>query len=380
MEEFVLCIDIGTSSVKSALVGFKGKVICFHQIKYSDFPEACKIAEIWENCVTILVNSIRRKIKTKWERVKGVCISGNGPTFVLQDKTTFLWNHKVDFEIPAFGKSLFLPRLFALKKLYPQQYLHSQFVFSGPEYLIYSMTGNAVTILPQHSFSDFYWPRENLNQFESSGIFEDDLKKLPPFVLSGTIAGLCKNSRFNLDNLPVICGAPDFVSALVGTGTIESGKMCNRAGSSEGFNLCTSFPMAAENIRCMPSIINGLWNASTLIPDSGSDVYDLFCKKISNKIKFENYCSKINSAFTTLKNCAALNNQNFPDNFVITGGQSKIKGGIKLKKKLLGSKINLAQIPDAELLGNGCIGFVALGKYDSLQNAVKNIVHLRKLI
>ena len=74
MEEFVLCIDIGTSSVKSALVGFKGKVICFHQIKYSDFPEACKNAEIWENCVTILVNSIRKKIKTKWERVKGVCI------------------------------------------------------------------------------------------------------------------------------------------------------------------------------------------------------------------------------------------------------------------------------------------------------------------
>ncbi|MBP5436960.1 MAG: hypothetical protein J6Y30_03145, partial [Treponema sp.] len=261
--------------------------------------------------------------------IDAICISGNGPTLCGRDGQTLLWNADIcdtagtsvlsanagasgtgtsgadicatagtavlSANAGASGtavssantKSLYIPRILGFAKRFPSYWQQKDCtVFSGPEYLIYLLTGKALSILPEERFLEAYWSKSG---FEEAGLSTKDaeiaMQKLPPFVPPASIAGtLTKEAASFLggikDGIPVVCGAPDFISALVGTNTLRAGLFCDRAGSSEGINLCTSKPVVGQGIRTLPSIIPGLWNASVLLPESG-ERFSAYREKIS---------------------------------------------------------------------------------------------------
>jgi xylulokinase len=57
--------------------------------------------------------------------------------------------------------------------------------------------------------------------------------------------------------------------ALIGVGAVEPGIACDRAGTSEGINVCSPLSPAAGELRVLPHIREGLWNVSALLPVSG---------------------------------------------------------------------------------------------------------------
>lgn len=360
MIKTVLCIDIGTTSLKAGLITVDGEVVSISSKKFSN-PQNRFIATEWIEALKILLKDMSPDIKSG---IQGLAVSGNGPTVVSSNGMTLRWNEDVDYtaidvDLALTAPSLFLPRILSFKKLFPQEFERSEYIFSGPEYFIYELTGKAITILPEQRFQSAYWNDSSLHKLGLS------LEKFPSYVTTGELCGrLTKEAAVQLElnvDIPVIAGGPDFVVALIGTNTLQPGNICDRCGSSEGFNFCIPSFIKDDEVRSLPSVIPELWNISVLIVESSG---------ISEEKRFD-FAKK---AVSVLKRIAEVNNIKFPEKITVTGGQAANEKLMQDKAKILGVKLVACQCPHAELLGDACAGWYGLGKYKSLQESANAIV------
>lgn len=404
MSTTILCADIGTSSLKTAFIDETGKILAYARKTFL-FRYTEHAAEEWMNSLKALCTEMTLQLGGNTPVIEGICISGNGPTLVGETGETLLWNAPVEQK----GPSLFIPRIIAFKNKYRMAWAFGKYIFSGPEFLIWKLTENAVTILPEERFISAYWTKEELI---NAGLTEKETEKLPPFVAPGTCAGsLCaKAAEFILPSLPglspdakVYCGAPDFIAALIGTNTLVPGALCDRAGTSEGINLCTEKPVTADNIRTLPSVIPGLWNASILIPDCGSRFalykqkiermtartsipYPEFIKEILSDEKCQENPSllegrslmqiildELKDGFECLKNAALENGCTLPVKMTVTGGQAKNDIWNKMKSEALGIELVVPECTDSELTGDAILALTSMGIFDSIQSAADKI-------
>lgn len=423
----ILAIDIGTSSLKAGLIDEEGRLLAFERERFVKEKPAKMWLEAFCLCAKKIFQEQNHKTPT------AISISGNGPTlaFVHCQKNgelapdILLWN--APLSEPGSqnyqGKSLFIPRILAYfasfsNSIQTIEKLRSiKKIFSGPEYLVWQLTGIAHTLLPEPRFQAAYWTDEEL---ESYGIAKH---LLPPFIKIGEQSGSLKDEFFPIfthkkdetPQIPVFCAGPDFTSALIGTNTLEPGQICDRAGSSEGFNLCTEWPLVSnytdENaptysqIRNLPSIISPYFNASTLIPDSGIRFSKMKKQSAFSKKSYSEYvefllkntdeagyktmidlASECKFAFDVLfdsftkeakkHNC----NKKIEREFVVTGGQAKNEAWLRLKAKIMDVRILVPSCLDAELIGNAAIAFWGLKMYNNLPEAVKTLASIKTII
>ena len=296
--------------------------------------------------------------------------------------------------------------MLAFKDKFSDVWKKSGLVYSGPEYFLWLLTGESCTILPEKRFESAYWNKQLLLE---SGFSNDEINKLPSFTEpSHKVAGLSRKASSFLgaeefgikEGLPVFCGSPDFISALVGTATVKPGILCDRAGSSEGINFCTAVPLEGEKIRTLPSVVPELWNASVLLPDSGSK-FDSFKLKIERELgkqieysvlvqeiiesdgtnasldqgKYLMIQTALNlkDAIGILKDAAEKKGVPFPDEMRVAGGQAKSALWNQMKADITGMKISVPSCPDAELLGDAAFAFTALKVFSSLTCASESL-------
>ena len=435
-----LCADIGTTSLKAALVSDKGQVLSFSKIEFTSTDKS-KIALEWFEALKESISALKKNqieslsenknlvdSKTGTLNIDAICISGNGPTIVSEDGTTLLWNAPVDSSLipdikkilppelsEKFSHSLFLPRILAFKNLYKKQF-ENQKIFSGPEYLIWSLSNSQITILPEDRYEAAYWNDQVLTAIGGSTPNSSSPEKnestainsspsMGPFVKPGFNCGtITKEIASQLkisSSAKVIAGGPDFTVALIGTNTLQQGKLCNRAGSSEGLNWCTAKPVFASGIRTLPSVIPGLWNASILSHNSGDRIADskqAYEKENNVEISFSQYiklCLEekdkngaqilqelsdfFKDGISKFRTLSKENNIPLRETVMVTGGQAK--NPLWLKHKAECSQINLAtcEIPDSELIGDAVLASYGLGLYDSIQEAAEKMVKIKNV-
>lgn len=435
-----LCADIGTTSLKAALVSDKGQVLSFSKIEFTSTDKS-KIALEWFEALKESISALKKNqieslsenenlvdSKTGTLNIDAICISGNGPTIVSEDGTTLLWNAPVDSSLipdikkilppelsENFSHSLFLPRILAFKNLYKKQF-ENQKIFSGPEYLIWRLSNSQITILPEDRYEAAYWNDQVLTAISGSTANNSSPEKnestgincspsMGPFVKPGFNCGtITKEIASQLkisSSAKVIAGGPDFTVALIGTNTLQQGKLCNRAGSSEGLNWCTAKPVFASGIRTLPSVIPGLWNASILSHNSGDRIADskqAYEKENNVEISFSQYiklCIEekdkngaqilqelsdfFKDGISKFRTLSKENNIPLRETVMVTGGQAK--NPLWLKHKAECSQINLAtcEIPDSELIGDAVLASYGLGLYDSIQEAAEKMVKIKNV-
>ncbi|MDR0403342.1 MAG: hypothetical protein LBH35_07120, partial [Treponema sp.] len=294
----VLCADIGTSSLKAALIGVDGKPAAFSRISYAGAAPGCWLAAFLGALESLAAQCPAR-------RAKVLVISGNGPTLVpvagdgrpLEPVQWFSPSKSG----PFYGPSLFLPKLAAYRERDPERFITAKLFLSSQEWLSYTLGADPVTVLAREAYRPFYWDEE---QCEKAGL---DMGIFPPFAPMGSrigrvtaagrirppdvLAGAEKPGGKSLpvgsalpaetllpEGTPILAGGPDFIMALIGTSVLEPGMICDRAGSSEGINLCVDADTfdglknssAAEGIRLLPHPENGFYNAGVVIGESGS--------------------------------------------------------------------------------------------------------------
>lgn len=359
MTEAVLSVDIGTTSLKAGLISAEGEVLSFYKTSFAA-PQNRFVAEAWFWALKGAVDKLDKSNIS----IVALSFSGNGPTIVSDSGFTLRWNEEVeklsfdDDDYPIKTKSLFLPKIVAFKNLFPEEFDNTEYIYSGPEYLMAKLTCRAVTILPEKRFISAYWTDSELDSFKIGQ------GKMPPFVSIGQNCGYLIDEAaefLNLPaNIPVFSGGPDFIAALIGTNTLSAGKLCDRSGSSEGFNLCIDKELYADGIRTLPSVIPGLWNASVLIPKSSS-------------LSAQERLAAVEKAVSKLRVFAEKNGIPFPAEMTVTGGQTKDEAYMLEKAKILNLKLNVGRCSDSELIGDACAAWVGLGKYKSIAEAAEKL-------
>ena len=448
MHTKLFCADIGTSSLKAAVIADDGTVLNYVRLP---FPRPVKAAD-WVHAFF----SAWRTLSAHYA-VDALCISGNGPSLIavphksgmaaaglsgaqaavcsvttgtcdavqgecqsgqpkigryLSDSAIngmieraekavlFLWNEPLppDFTVLQ-SPSLFLPRIAAFRAIYPQAFDTAAQIFSGPEYLLYLLTGQAVTVLPDPRYEAAYWNKEELSRFAESVLRIDEGKLaglLPPFVTAGEAIGyFC--------GIPVIAGVPDFIAALIGTGTLIAGAACDRAGSSEGLNVCIPQPRHTEGALLLPSVIPDLWNSSFVIPSSGA-AFSAFL--ISHGLSGNNYGAAMERiaaepfmpagaypttfagqgrsfverlAFRIRRGCDILEQgSGMRPVYTLSGGQAHNPCWCQMKADMTGRTFALPHFADAELLGDAALALYGLGRRAALPAIAKTLIRIER--
>ena len=394
-EQVSFCIDIGTTSLKAALISECGFVFASTVVRFSskEIQNPFEIANCWKNSFF----EAGKNLEVSNYDLVAICISGNGPTLtsVCDNQTfTLLWNNNsVSVKNPIQTKSIFLPRLLLLKENFSEIWQNSQVILSGPEFLIYELTNSKVTILPENRFIQAYWQKEELLEYEISD------KLLPDYVPLGYKAGFVKSENLEKLNIsgskkiPVFCGGPDFITALIGTNTLSVGKICDRSGSSEGINLCTDKPIQKEGFRNLPSVIPQLFNTSYLLPDTGTrftewkNSSEWKTKSYEECIKFllqnkndKGYkiifeiANEVKSAFEKIIEQRQLLSEKIDFPIICTGGQAKNPLWMQFKSDITNLDLCVTNCPDAELMGNAIIANTQLKNYKTLKEAADTMV------
>lgn len=433
MRDAVLAVDIGTSSLKAALIDAGGTVIASVRRR---FPASPRIPLHWTEAfraaADALVDAASREKADARANIVAVAVSGNGPTLVASsprgDGPILLWNDPIDAisaqgaastqsatgtqgatgtqsatGTQGAGRSLFIPRIDAFRRLFPADYDAARWIISGPEYLVFALTGEAVTLLPDPRYRETYWTDEALAR---AGL---DAAKMPPFVPLGAIAGTCGASGTcggasglpsALAGIPVVACGPDFLVALAGTGAIKPGLACDRAGTSEGLNVCIASPVAAPDIRVLPSIISGLWNASYLLPETGKRFHEyragagLSLKgypEIMSEIAASPIAPRAGEAlhpgralvedigFSVRRGIDALAAATgFARELRLSGGQARNEEWNRIKADISDATLVLTATADGELMGNAAIAFASLGTYASVTDASDAMVRIAR--
>jgi sugar (pentulose or hexulose) kinase len=396
----ILCVDIGTSSLKAALVDSGGRELAYARSAYGGGEVR---AGDWEKALGLVVGELAGPGKNR--RPDGICVSGNGPTMVSVDAggeslRVLPWREAggdppVRGGVPGpsgdplayrDGASFFLPRIARFMAEEPEGYGKTALFLSSQEWLSFRLGAEAVTVLPQDAYIPYYWEED---QVRRRGI---DMKKFPPYVKMGSIIGKVSREAsarfpggFIRPGVPLAAGPPDFIAALIGTGALEPGEVCDRGGTSEGINLCAaSPPPAAEGFRALPHAREGCWNLGAVIPSSGKLFEDyrretgqegrpyaeLLAELIPRRPGDEKGLPERTLQGRKVLRTMAAQVRTAVEGFArlgfvirrmrLSGGQSKTGLWNQFKADLTGLTLMAGDIRDGELAGDAVLGLLAL--------------------
>jgi xylulokinase len=443
----LLVVDIGTSVFKSALFSFGGERLAAAAVVLSFTSHGDRHEAAPEQWLRAFGECCRRL--GPLGEVQALVISGNGPSLVpvmgtpaakagelwLGAAPARLWLDRRageeaaavsalmgDFVDPGF----FLPKALNIKNREPELYEKTRVFLSCPEYLACALTGEARTVFPAEGFDRWYWNQEIL---ENLGL---DQEKFPPLIKPGETIGTLFPGAANFLGIskpvPVIAGGPDFFAAILGSGAVRPGDACDRSGSSEGINVCTTKRITDPRLMSYGHPVQPWWNLSGIISTTGkaidwvmallgiageaygeffalaeqaapgaggllflpylagerAPIWDPKARGVFSGLGLdtgraelarsaaEGICFAIQDVITVMETAKAP-----VRNLRVSGGPAASGFLNQLKADISGRETLSPEIQDAELLGNVCTGAAALGQYGSAGEAAAALIKIR---
>lgn len=412
----VLCLDAGTSSLKGAVISSEGKLIsCGRVYCSSDYA--------------IRLEALKRLVSSLdgINFISAIAVSGNGPTLIpLNWDNSFerpiLWFEKKNVRYDSM-ESLYLPEVLWLKQNYPAIYTRVKTFLTSDGFFNYVLTGKAYSPVFSERFLPFFWTDCQLDDLTL------DRSKFPDAVMAGDAVGVVTAetaSWFGIKaGIPVFAGGSDFLMAILGSGVLKPGMICDRAGTSEGINYCCAERREFPGRRTMPHVSEKYWNISGLIPDSGSLFAWIRELSADSQLNLNNYLltaykkmmagydfdllpvrgkgselrilrddiiryagshsmdDVVGAAAYTLANAVSCIIRDFERNDLpvaevrVSGGQAADTTWNMIKSLITGKKITVPEIADGELMGCACAAFRGLGLYGSVCAAAADLVRIR---
>jgi len=443
----VLAFDIGTTSLKGGLFragedGVEALARAEVPVRLADGEHTLHHEADANNCISALALVIAQLELGGFPAARALVVSGNGPTLVPAGKDgrpldfAMTWMDRRGVEeaeliSAATGRyvdpTFYLPKALWLFRHKPRVYRDTRHFLSCPDFVDFFLTGQARTVLPSEPFQPYIWTAEAI---ERLGM---DPAKFPPFIRPGERVGEVRRQAAEVLGVPagtpVFAGGPDFIMPLLGTATVAPGRACDRAGTSEGVNLCTRTPIADRRLLCLPHIIEGFHNVSGVISTSGKALE--WFKHISGRERmdyeslFEDLCqvppgargllflpylageraplwdpyargcfigltvrhgrremtrAVVESVGFAIRDVLEVMGENglAVEELRVTGGQARSPLWNQIRADITGRRILVPEIMDSELLGDVIVGLYALGQYPTLAEAAEDLVRIRR--
>ncbi len=434
----ILSVDVGTSVLKAGLIGLDGRPAGRAEVPVSlaagEDPLRYEAdANNWISALALAVAQLELP-----RDLRAVVVSGNGPTLVPADADArpldfaMTWMDRRGGEEAALiagitgeyvDPTFYLPKALWIYRHNRRVYERTRHFMACPEFVDFYLTGNAFAVLPSEQFSRYIWTAELV---ERLGM---DPAKFPPFIAPGQPVGSVRGQAEEVLGIPagtpVFAGGPDFIMSLLGTATVRPGRACDRAGTSEGINLCTERPLQDRRLMSLPHIVPGYHNVSGIISTSGkalewfktitgrqrTDYESLFEDVLqvpagSRGLLFLPYLAgeraplwdthargtfiglTINHGRREMTRAVVeavgyairdvlevmVENGLAVEELRVTGGQARSPLWNQIKADITGRRILVPENQDSELLGDACVALFALGEHDSLAEAADRVV------
>jgi xylulokinase len=440
----VLAIDVGTSSLKGGLFSPSGELVSRAEVPVhlSDREHPLYHEADANNWITALGLAAAQLELGRRPRLQALVVSGNGPTLLPAGRDgrpldyAMTWMDRRGVEEAGLiaemtgryvDATFFLPKAFWVYRHKPRLYRDTCHFLTCPEFMDFFLTGRACTVLPSPQFTRYIWTPELI---EKLGM---DPAKFPPFVRPGERIGEVLRRAEELVGIPagtpVYAGGPDFIMTLLGTATIRPGRACDRAGTSEGINLCSASPIDDSRLMCLPHIIEGYYNVSGIISTSGKALE--WFKRITGRQEldyeslFEDICqvpagsrgliflpylageraplwdpnargcfiglavkhgrkemtrAVVESVGYAIRDVIGVMEENglASEELRVTGGQAKSPLWNQIRADITGRRILVPEIMDSELLGDAIVALYALGRYPTPAAAAESLVRISR--
>ena len=385
MEQTVFCVDIGTSSIKTALITASGDVLSAARFR---FPRTTRRTSHWLDAYRLALRALKPE-----DSAAAVVISGNGPTLVSVDgrnraTALLLWNDTDTSTNPGnyAGPSLFIPRILEFSRRFPREYREAHHLLSGPEYLMFSLTGNPVTVLPEERYRPAYWTSDD---FTATGLSP---AKMPPFVPAGSIVG--ETTLGKRKHIPVIAGGPDFSSPSPGPEPLNRTGLRPRGNQrrTQCLHKRSRTPFAHPHPS---SLLPEYWNAPGFCRKAArpSTTTENRAAKAASRTELmreilespsagpgkenvhpgrtvvERIGFAVREGIETLEEATGYNPV-----FYLSGGQARNEVWNQMKADITGRTFVLTATADGELMGNAVLASPALGWHTSITNASQAMV------
>ena len=382
-------------------------------------------AEIWLTGITELLAEM-----SYIDEISAIAVSGNGPTLVPVDRAgvpvgpALLWADSKSERISG-EPSFFLPKANWLKIHREELYRGTDRFLTCPDFITYTITGEQTAAIPSEEFGPYLWAPDSIRRYElEEGMF-------PPFVHTGELIGRVTShaaGRFGLPvDVPVYAGGSDFLMALLGTGAVQPGRTCDRAGTSEGINYCSDVLVQSDRLRSLPHVISGMFNIAGILSSTGR-IFEWF-REISGQRRrpYEQMLGEIHAldheasrpvflpsvhagstwefrgaAFVALEPehgvremgrsvvesigfairdlVDTLEENGCPIDVIrVSGGQARSAIWNQMKADITGKEIWVPRVVDAELVGNAAAALMGLGRFPTLQEASEALVGFQEV-
>jgi len=279
---YLLCSDIGTSSIKTRLYDLEGKTVGGLWEGYRlSYPGSGKVEIHPDTIWKVFQTSVRRLLKSARidpGDVTGISISGMTPSCLPVDKNgciirpALLWcDSRAVEECNLIRKSIGLetihrvsgntvapyfggPKWLWFKNNEPRLFEKAWKLLQCNSYIIYRLTGEAVIDFSQAGLcAPFFDIRRRSWSYEICSVLGFDVDILPEILPSSQVVGETSASCTSLGlrrGISVFTGGGDFACSALGCGVFEPGDACQMLGTAGDF----IFPHRGE--RFDPRLVN----------------------------------------------------------------------------------------------------------------------------
>ena len=300
-KDLLLAFDVGTSSVRAALVAESGKILAFAAKELEQviprFGWSQQSPRAWWDGLVFSVRQVLGQVAHGADRIAAVAGCGQMHGAVLLDQAGELvleevpiWNDKrtrdlvdrfsAEQDTKALRPIVANPptvawpafKLAWIKQNLPQAYEAARTVLMPKDYINFKLTGERRIDLTEASSSYLFDIRRDKWSLKVLELLGLDPGKLPATAQPAEVLGVITKEAGAITGLragtPVAVGAGDFPMALLGSGVTSPGTGCDITGTSTLITILGEHP-AADPVISNVRAITGGWAAFTILDASG---------------------------------------------------------------------------------------------------------------
>ncbi|MCL2462619.1 MAG: FGGY-family carbohydrate kinase [Defluviitaleaceae bacterium] len=291
MSDYLLGVDIGTSSCKAVVFGQDGEII---ESRAGDYPvyypapgyAEQKPCEWWES-VCGAIRGILSAGNVKPADIKAVGVDGQSwSAIVVERDGNVLFDDPIWMDTRAAGicaelgknigeKAIFglcgnplaptytSPKIIWFRRNFPEAFRSAYKVLQSNSYIVYRLTGEFTQDLSQGYGLHFFDMRKGAWDAEMAKEMGVDLGLMPEIMPCHAIAGTVTREAAAVTGLlpgtPVVAGGLDAACGTLGVGVVADGQTQEQSGQAGGMSVCLERCVAHKKLIMSRHAADGRW-------------------------------------------------------------------------------------------------------------------------
>lgn len=299
--DLTLAIDIGTGSVRAALVDAEGEIVCIeareHEQIVPRFGWAEQRVDDWWHGTVQVIRAVLAKVDHAAGRISAIAACGQMHGTVLVDgagnptrSTAPLWNDKRTVDLVRAFEASNLPSSYLSESGNPptpawpgfklawlrdndfKAYDAAAHILMPKDYINLRLTGEVAMDTGDASCSFLMNPKTRAWSSVMIARLGLDAAKLPPIRepldILGSITKAAAAATGLTEGTPVLVGGADYPVALLGSGACRPGLVSDVTGTSCILTLIAKAPLLDSEI-CNVATVEGNWGPFALLETGG---------------------------------------------------------------------------------------------------------------